>query len=142
MPGFNFRFTDVLASIGIEQLKRLPEKIKRLCDLYEIYENKLVSTDFRPIPVDLNAGEVPIYIEYLVKGRNKKIDDLQELGIETRPFYPNINSAKYIYKETKEKDNFINSSKYEENGIYLPSGPDQDLIEIDKSIDLMNKLSK
>ena len=80
MPGFNFKFTDVLASIGIEQLKRLPERIKRFCDLYEIYKDKLVSPDFRPIPVDLNAGEVPIYIEYLVKGRNKKIDDLRKLS--------------------------------------------------------------
>ena len=155
MPGFNFKFTDVLASIGIEQLKRLPERIKRFCDLYEIYEDKLVSPDFRPIPVDLNAGEVPIYIEYLVKGRNKKVDDLHDLGIETRPFYPSINAAQYLNKktneehisqylnkETKEEDIFINSLKYEEEGIYLPSGPDQDLTEIINSIESINTLSK
>ena len=38
MPGFNFRFTDVLASIGIEQLKRFPDFAKKRQELDKYYD--------------------------------------------------------------------------------------------------------
>ena len=37
MPGFNFRFNDIQASIGIEQLKQLFDRVNSLRDLYTTF---------------------------------------------------------------------------------------------------------
>jgi perosamine synthetase len=131
MPGFNFRYSDIYASIGIEQLKRLPERIKYLRHIYEVYDRNLKDSVFKIIPVDLNSGEIPVYIEYLVDNREVWIQKLFDNGIETRTFYPAINAASYLV-QTNER--YINSELYSKNGIYLPSGPDQDLSSIQETI--------
>jgi len=138
MSGFNFRFNDILASIGIEQLKRLPTRVNHLRDLYITYEQGLKNPFFKIIPVDIDAGEVPVYSEFLVENREQWITQLSVSGIELRPFYPNINTASYL-KQTKEV--FLNSEPYGKNGTYLPNGPDQPLENIEKVIDSIQKIS-
>ena len=137
MPGFNFRFSDIYASIGIEQLKKLPERIKSLRHRYEMYEKNLKDSAFEIIPVDLESGEVPVYNEYLVDNREIWVEKLSDNGIETRTFYPDINSASYLVM-TKER--YINSELYSKKGIYLPSGPDQSLSSIQETIKTIKKI--
>jgi len=131
MPGFNFRFSDIYASIGIEQLKRLPERLNHLRDIYEVYDKHLKDSAFRIIPVDIHSGEVPVYSEFLVENREIWTEKLADSGVETRPFYPAINSAHYL-QQTKER--YINSEFFSNNGIYLPSGPGQKISSIKESI--------
>jgi len=138
MPGFNFRFTDIQASIGIEQLKRLPERVKYLCELYSIYTEGLKDSPFEQIPVDMKAGEVPVYIEYLVENRSTWIERLESEGVETRPFYPDIDKAKYL---SKQKHIFPNSKKYGLKGVYLPSGPSQPKFNLNTCIDKIKTIS-
>ena len=138
MPGFNFRFTDILASIGIEQLKRLPERIKQLRDIYITYRQGLENSQFQLIPVNLDAGEVPVYNEFLIDNRGQWVDRLESIGIETRPFYPDLSNAPYL-QQTEET--FPNSERYCKNGIYLPSGPSQQLSSINMCIKDINSLS-
>ena len=136
MPGFNFRFTDVLASIGIEQLKRLPDRIDHQKTIYSTYAEKLKGTPFQLIPVDLPAGEVPVYNEFLVEDRTKWIKRLEAEGIESRPFYPNLDKASYLGEQNLD---FPNSRKYGLEGIYLPSGPEQSLQNIQYTIQCIKK---
>ena len=138
MSGFNFRFNDILASIGIEQLKRLPSRVNHLRDLYITYEQGLRNSIFKIIPVDLDAGEVPVYNEFLVENREHWITQLSVNSIELRPFYPNINTASYLNQTTER---YLNSEPYEKNGIYLPSGPDQSLDNAGKVIDVIHNIS-
>jgi dTDP-4-amino-4,6-dideoxygalactose transaminase len=128
MPGFNFRFTDLLASIGIEQLKRLPYRVERLREIYHIYSNRLKDSDFSQISVDIDNGEVPVYSEFIINNREEWIARLERIGIETRPFYPDINKAKYL--NNKPEESFSNSQHFSKFGIYLPSGPSQSLNDI------------
>ena len=122
MAGFNFRLTDVQASIGIEQLKRLPERVDHLKELYSIYAEGLQDSPFRLIPVKVEEGEVPVYNEYLVENRKQWIQYLDSVGIETRPFCPDIDKASYLPQLSHD---FPNSRNYGIQGIYLPSGPEQ-----------------
>lgn len=138
MAGFNFRFTDVLASIGIEQLKRLPKRVEHLREVFRVYESGLKDSPFKIIPVNINNGEVPVYNEFLVNNRQYWINRLEKLGIETRPFYPDINQADYLEIPLR---NYPNSMKYGLNGIYLPSGPSQSINNLLTVISEINKIS-
>ncbi|MDI7166495.1 DegT/DnrJ/EryC1/StrS family aminotransferase [Leptospira santarosai] len=137
MPGFNFRFTDILASIGIEQLKRLPERLDYLKEIYQIYLEGLKETPISCIPVNIEAGEIPVYIEYLVNDRENFIQYLSKTEIDSRPFYPDLDRAPYLYQGEFD---FPNSRKYGLKGIYLPSGPTQDKKDIYQVIEKIKKI--
>jgi len=139
VPGFNFRITDVHASIGLEQLKRLPERLDRLREIYRMYEEGLAGSPFRLIPVDLAGGEVPIYVECLVARRQHWIELLESEEIETRPFYPDIDKAPYF---STRCSNFPNSREFGLEGIYLPGGPSQERQDVRLTISRIRKLSE
>ena len=121
-PGFNFRFTDILASIGRIQLGLLPDRIKRVIAIYKMYEEGLEGLSFiKIIPVNHNFGEVPVYVEVLCNFRNELIAFLVDSGIQCRPFYPDLNKAEYL----ENNGDFPNSKCFGIKGLYLPAGPDQ-----------------
>lgn len=123
IPGLNFRFTDILASIGSIQLSLLDSRKKKVTEIYKKYVQGLDggSNFINIIPIDYSSGEVPVYVEALCSSRSELINFLAMNGIETRPFYPNMSSAAYF----KNNNKYLNSEKFAERGVYLPSGPEQ-----------------
>lgn len=120
MLGFNFRFTDVLASIALEQLKKLELRLSRLREIYNRYEVGMRGlTNIRIIPLNLDGGEIGPYIEILGDERESLVKYLTRHGIETRKFYPDLDTARY-FEDTKENPN---SRIFGSDGLYLPSGP-------------------
>ena len=120
IPGFNFKYTDIQASIGMAQLESLSERIIRLKEIYKFYYEALSQNDqLLPIAVDIEMGEVPLYNEYLCNDRNKFINYLEENGIQCRPFYPDLDRATYL---SDQQCHYINSRKVEKEGVYLPGG--------------------
>lgn len=123
-PGFNFRFTDILASVGIVQLKLLQSRIEKIKKIYQMYAEGIEGLAFlKLIPVNLEGGELPVYVEALCECREKLIDFFACRGIQCRPFYPDLNRADY-FNDTKC---FPNSEPFEKMGVYLPAGPEQPL---------------
>ena len=119
-PGFNFRFTDVLASIGLEQLTKLDSRLNRLREIYEKYSEGLASVGtVKIINVDISHGEIGPYIEVLCKDREALADYLSIFEIETRVFYPNLDNSNYFVKGIGNP----NSIEFGSDGLYLPSGP-------------------
>ena len=119
-PGFNFRFTDVLASIGIEQFKKLDSRLNRLRQIHQKYEAGLVSIrGVNLIDVHISQGEIGPYIEVLCEDRQALIEHLSNFGIETRTFYPDLDNADYL----NQNGGNVNSKKFGLEGLYLPSGP-------------------
>ena len=140
MPGFNFRFTDIQASIGLVQLQKLPERLELLKEIYRQYIDGMSSTpELKPIPVDLEAGEVPIYNEFLCEKRDELMKYLKAQNIEARPFYPDLDKAPYLNQGSLY---YPNSRKYGENGLFLPSGPGQSIGNINKVIDAIHKFER
>ena len=118
MPGFNFRFTDILASIGLVQLGLLPERVRRQRQVYAFYEAGLEGSDSAHL-IPQRAGEVGPYIEVLTKERDQLVTFLRLRGIETRAFYPGLDAAPYWNFDGR----LINSRVFGREGLYLPSGP-------------------
>jgi perosamine synthetase len=130
-PGFNFRFTDILAAIGIEQIKLLPRRIEKVKAIYRLYQEGLAGLPFiKLIPVNLEAGEIPIYVEALCESRQELIDFLADRDIQCRPFYPDLNHARYLH----DSNYYPNSVPFGRAGVYLPAGPEQPTSNIEKVI--------
>ena len=95
--GSNYRISDLLSSIGLSQLKLINNKQKKLLEIYTKYKNSLIGFDFcKEIPVLTNNGEYPLYSEFLFESRDKLMNYLDSNGIESRPFFKDLNTAKYI----------------------------------------------
>ena len=129
--GFNFRFTDILASIALVELESADAKIGHLRNLYCKYEDGLKGSKLKLIPVDLSSGELPIYMEYIVdKDRDQWISYLASAGCDTRPFYPDLCNAAYLVNDGSKKISSINLST---KALYLPSGTNQPLENVVES---------
>lgn len=131
-PGFNFRFTDLLASIGLVQLEQLPERIRKLQIIYARYAAALPAFDFlRFVPVNIAAGEIPIYIEVCCPQRDRLVAHLAATGIQTRPFYPDLHTAPYF----GDTGRYPNAEKFAAQGLFLPSGPDQPMENVERVLE-------
>jgi perosamine synthetase len=117
--GFNAKFTDLQAVIGIEQMKKLDWRVNRKKEIYQLYSDLLKDIEEIQL-IDTNLKDTtPWFIDVLVKReRAKLISFLAEKGIGTRPFYPAIHTQPpYSWV----KGNFPNSDKVSEQGLWLPS---------------------
>ena len=129
--GFNFRLTDLQASVGIAQLNHLPERIERVKAVYDRYACALRELAWlRLIPVDVKRGELPLYVEVLCAERERLREFLADRGIQTRPFYPDLHRAAYL----ADGRDFPRSTVYEEQGLFLPCGPAQSMDHLERVI--------
>lgn len=92
-PYFKFNMTDIMASIGLIQLKRYPELLKQRKILIEVYKEQLDANKTKILPhyKDGNCSSGHLMIVKLVgKGiedRNKIIQKMAEKGIATNVHY-------------------------------------------------------
>lgn len=113
--GLNFKFTDLQAVVGIEQMKKLHWRIKRKKEIFKYYRELLGDELF--IETDLR-DTTPWMNDVVVDNRNKLGIFLSKNRIGTRPFYPTLHTQK-PYANTKGK--FETSTYYSEHGMWLPS---------------------
>jgi perosamine synthetase len=140
MPGFNFRITDMQSAIGLVQLEQIAERANRVRQIYQHYEEGLKDIrGINVIPVDLKAGEIPIYNEVLCDKRAQFMAAMQGYGIETRRFFPDMAKAPY-FEDTIGGDGA--SQHFGLDGVTLPSGPDQSLEDVEYVVDKIRKISK
>ncbi len=126
--GFNFRYTDILAAIGLGQLEVIDQTIHRIKDIYfRYYEGMKGLTRVRLIESHPDSGELPIYIEVLCDARDELVAFLKERKVQVRPFYPSLNGADHIGGDGC----FDRSERFSAQGLFLPSGPAQSDADIE-----------
>lgn len=132
--GFNFKFTDIQAAMGIAQLAKAPGRIRHLNAIYTAYDRALMGMKgIRMIPVNVAGGEVPLYVEVLVDRRDELIRYLNDRGIQARPATPDLDPTPYLANQ----GGFPNSRRFSAKGMYLPGGPEQPLENIDYVIKVL-----
>ena len=120
--GFNLRFNDMLAGVGLAQALKLSEKLAAVKRTYNFYKEQLEELDYlKVLKIRVDEGEVPLWSQALCAERNKVIELLGERGIEARPFNPCLSDSKHL----ESPDNFPAARMFAEKGLTLPSGPDQ-----------------
>jgi dTDP-4-amino-4,6-dideoxygalactose transaminase len=98
--GFNYRMTDIQASVGIEQLKKLENMIKERKRIAEIYRECLKGISWLKIPSEseyckANWQSYPVCIlDNSPLSRDELMQFLLDCGISTRPGIMNIHQEK------------------------------------------------
>jgi len=115
--GYNSKFTEMQAVIGLEQIKKLDFRIERKKEIWKRYRDNLLATDQISLfnhNLDLTA---PWFIDSLCKDRENLIAFLKKSSIGTRVMYPPLNDQECY----RVKGDFPISEDVGERGLWLPS---------------------
>ena len=115
--GFNFKFTELQACIGIEQMKKLSERVVRKKEIYDTYKKFLADVEDITLFKNNNEYTAPWFIDCLANDRDGLLEFLKGQGIGSRVMYPPINSQKaYSVEGEHPISNLIG-----QRGLWLPS---------------------
>ena len=128
--GGNYRLTNMQASIGISQLKKINNLLKMRKEIYKIYDKKfekikvihplhlIINCDFN----NISYWYYTFFIDNLgLKKRDKLIKDMLKSGVETRPLFYPLSDMK-IYKKFL-KGGCNNSKLWSYNSMSIPTYP-------------------
>lgn len=116
MMGQNFKFTDVQAVIGIEQMKKLAWRVERKKAIYRRYESALRGLeDVELLPVSDETA--PWFVDVYVPDPERLREHLKARMIGSRTVYPPVN-RQVIYPTD---GSFPVAEDYASRGLWLPS---------------------
>lgn len=131
--GCNFKFSDILAALGIAQMKKLPWRLERKKEMYQLYKNELQGVkQVSFIDTDLDNVS-PWFIDIFVDKPLLLQRFLKSKKIGTREFYPAIHMTK-PYRSTTD---YPNSTWVSQHGLFLPSSTfltDKDIKRVCRAI--------
>lgn len=147
--GWNYRFTNLQAAIGISQLNRINSIIKKKKEIGNLYFKHLLKNKNLYIQSPTYKKLVNIYWVVGILIKNKKITaerlrkKLLNQGIDTRSFFWPMNKQIILKKmRFKFKSNYQNSEYLSKYGLYLPSGVGTTAKEIKFVAKTINKILK
>lgn len=135
--GFNFRFTDLQAAIGLAQMQKIEQRIAALRAVYRRYREGLDGLHFlRLLDADRPGEQVPLWVEAVCARRPWVLAELRRRGIEAKPFHPCLCDSPHL----RAAGSFPNARRFAAEGIILPSGPDQRAADIDRVCDALREI--
>jgi perosamine synthetase len=119
--GLNFKFTDIQAVIGQEQMKKLPNRIERMKEIYSLYSEGLRGIEDVQLLGFQDSDWIPWFVDILVSNREELITFLKKHDVQTRITYPAIHATD-VYKTSKYEDTeFENTNFISQSGLFLPT---------------------
>ena len=145
--GWNNRLTNIQESLGISQLKRLNQIVKKKMNIGKYYYHRLLKNNNIYMTPPKISYSKNIYWVVGVLIRNKKvlastiINKLNKNGVGARPFFWPMNEQK-IFKRMKlfDKKKYPNSFYLARYGFYIPSFIKIKKSQMDYIINILNKL--
>lgn len=133
MVGFNFKFTEFQAAVGIAQMKKLPKRVEHKKRMFQIYREHLSAVkEVEFLDTDLQ-NVIPWFNDIILPNqnfRNKLMNYLKKQGIGSRFFYPSIHTLSPYAKVSR---NFEQTDQISNVGLWLPSSSflsDGDIIRV------------
>jgi perosamine synthetase len=133
--GYNFKFTDLQACVGIEQMKKLDGRIERKRQIMLRYQQALDGVrSLRFFEQNLKTT-TPWFIDVLCERRDELQVHLKEKGIGTRVMYPPITRQKAYQRS----GSYPVSELVHEKGLWLPSSSQLSNEQIDSVCDAIRQ---
>lgn len=124
--GFNYRMTELQAALGISQMERLDEFVKRRHQLQKRYDLLLKDLPLKcPFQSQASYSALHLYpIQLELRKINKKrssiFESLRERGIGVNIHYIPVHLQPYYHEMGFQKGDFPNAEAYYEKAISLP----------------------
>jgi perosamine synthetase len=135
MIGFNFKFTDIQAVLGIVQMSKLVWRVNRMREIYTKYMENLINIkEVQFFDQDLQ-NTTPWFIDVKVENREELMTSLKQSKIGSRIMYPPINKQQAY----NVKGNHIVSNLIGEKGLWLPSSSKLTNDQVDYVCDVIKK---
>jgi perosamine synthetase len=145
--GYNYRITDMQCALGISQLKRLPQFVKKRKDIAAIYDSEFYKFSDLVEPLDVETDST--YHIYVIKlqlknfsvDRDTVFKALKAEGIGVNIHYLPIFMHPYYKKKFRHRSNFcpIAQTVYKQI-ITLPLFPDMTLEDVQDVITAVRKV--
>lgn len=125
IPGYKCNMTDIMAAIGLVQLKRYPKLLERRYEIANMYDKAFEGTNisFLKHKTEKYLSSHHLYITRIkganIEQRNKIIEKLAEKGISANVHYKPL-PLLTAYKKDFDMSDYPNAYKYYENEITLP----------------------
>lgn len=118
IKGWNFKFTDLQAVIGIEQMKKLPKRVQRKKEMGRLYETLLQGVQGVELIATNYENTTPWFFDILCEKREEVIEFLRENRVGSREFYPPLHAEPaYGYSNLS----FPVTEHIARKGLWLPS---------------------
>ena len=139
--GHNYHMSDINAALGISQLKRIKQFIKKRNQIFNYYNNNL-KTDKIILP-KINKKNKSTHHLYVINLKNKKnrkkiFLEMKKKGVILNVHYIPIHLHPYYYDLGFRKGNFPNSEWHYETSISLPIFVDLSLKNLKKIVRELN----
>ena len=133
-PSFNFKTSNLFATIALEMFKSVEDRIEKLNKVYQFYNDSLKGTQYKLLPVDVKKGEIPLLIDIYSDNFLAKdvITKLRKHDIPTLGYHPALSNSEYLKSVNTE-----NAKSITERTFHLPCGPDQNFEIIKKGLDVL-----
>jgi len=119
--GYNFKFTEFQAAVGIAQMRKLQKRILKKRRMFKKYVDLLSNVDNIEFLKTNLKNVTPWMVDILLKSsvkRTQLIKHLEKKQIGTRIYYPPIHRLK-PYRKTDRK--YKQASTFSDRGLWLPS---------------------
>ncbi len=125
--GWNHKFTDIQATVGIEQMKKLPWRVGRMKEIWMLYANLLGNLKDKNGEkavkmIDVNSCDeqwIPWFVDIYIENPTGLHMFLKGKGIGTRTVYPPLNSQP-CYPHLNNTSYPV-SEAFSKTGLWLPS---------------------
>jgi perosamine synthetase len=133
--GYNFKFTNLQAAVGLAQLGHLQTRLERMREIYLGYKRCLSGLPGFSLPgFDIAAGESPQWTDCVVDNRDELDRFLAARGAHCRRFWHPLHTQT-PYRQPD--DRFPNSTQVGSHALWLPSAftlSDEDVASVSDSI--------
>ena len=146
-PGFKYNMTDIAASIGINQLKKIYQFQERRKKIANIYYDALKDLDIK-LPIEKYKSDIHSWHLYVIQldnslDRDDFMNHLFSKGIGCSVHYTPLHLLSYWKSNYKLNDNmFPNSTDVFHKSVSLPIYPSLKEYEIEKVIETVRKYLK
>jgi len=127
--GFNFRLTNLQASLGVAQIKRMDEIVQKKRWIGEEYTRRLKHIKTIQLPVEEQWARSVYWMYGLVLSSDTGMnavqfaEKLKVRGIETRPFFLGMHEQPVFHRRNLFKGEcYPVAERIARQGLYLPSG--------------------
>ncbi len=144
--GFNYRMTNLQAAVGVAQMERFEKIIQTKQAIFEFYDKNLADKEgILQMPLKtaniFNSSWLYTLILDSRINRERLINELNQLGIESRPSFCSL-SEMPPYKNLRKSLNLENSKFLSKNGISLPCSTSLNKLQLKFIVQNFSKVLK